>query len=116
MDEWRCICTRLEHKHLNDHCPKPATTYDGYCQQCHDRILSDAHDPESRSRKFGHPREMSTQRPPFHDENSPVPAWTRTVIERRLMWLAKRHPKMNSIKRHDWAARASQPERKTTKS
>lgn len=115
MDEWRCICTRLEHKHLNEHCPKPATTYDGYCQQCHDRIVSDVQAPKLEAENMSIPRQMSTQPPPFHDENSPVPAWAGTVTERRLMWLAQRHPKMNSIKRHDWAVRASQPERENTK-
>lgn len=41
MDEWRCVCTDPEHQHLNNHCPKPATTHDGCCQECHDRNAED---------------------------------------------------------------------------
>ena len=50
---------------------------------------------------------MSTPPPPFHDSKAPVPAWARTVVERRLRWLISRHPKMNSMKRYGWAVRGS---------
>ena len=52
---------------------------------------------------------MGTPLPPFHDSKPPIPAWARTVIERRLRWLVSRHPKMNSIKRHGWAVSEFQP-------
>jgi len=45
---------------------------------------------------------MTRQPPPFGLENPPTPAWARTVVERRLLWLAKRHPKMDPRKRHEW--------------
>ena len=97
MDEWRCVCTNPEHKHLNDHCPKPATADDGCCQACHDRI---AEGREGSS-------QMSTPLRPFHDSKAPAPAWARTVAECRLRWLTSRHPKMNSLKRYGWAVRGS---------
>ena len=59
---------------------------------------------------------MSRQRPALRPETPPAPAWSRTVKERRLLWLVSRHPKMDSSKRYDWAVSAFQPERDRTKS
>jgi len=37
--DWQCRCTTREHQHPNNNrCPKPASSADGYCQECHDRI------------------------------------------------------------------------------
>lgn len=45
---------------------------------------------------------MTRQPPLFGRESPPTPAWARTVVERRLLWLAKVHPKMDPRKRHEW--------------
>jgi len=45
---------------------------------------------------------MSKQPRPFGLESPSTPAWARTVVERRLLWLAKRHPRMDPRKRHEW--------------
>ena len=49
---------------------------------------------------------MTRPPPPFGLERAPTPAWARTVVERRLLWLAKRHPKMDPRKRHAWGLSA----------
>ena len=36
-----------------------------------------------------------------------VPRWAQTVVERRAMWLNKKHPKMNCQKLQLWATGAS---------
>ena len=41
------------------------------------------------------------------------PSWVRTVVERRLLWLVRRHPHMKAVKRDDWAAKEFQPGPKT---
>jgi hypothetical protein len=44
--DWQCRCTTVEHKHLDNRCPKPAVTADGYCQECHDKAAKEAMDAQ----------------------------------------------------------------------
>lgn len=50
--------------------------------------------------------QMKNLLPPFGPEKTAASAWARTVIERRLIWLAKRHPKMSPLKRYQWGIRS----------
>lgn len=53
---------------------------------------------------------MTDQKPTIGLEKDPAPAWARTVTERRLIWLRKRHPKMDPRKRLQWAISRAQGE------
>jgi hypothetical protein len=48
--DWQCRCTTVEHKHLDNRCPKPAVTADGYCQECHDKAAKEAMDAQEITR------------------------------------------------------------------
>jgi hypothetical protein len=58
---------------------------------------------------------MIHQPPPFGLERTPAPAWARTVVERRLLWLAKCHPRMDPRKRHEWGLSAFRADCEGTK-
>jgi hypothetical protein len=44
--DWQCRCTTADHEHLDNRCPKPAVTADGYCQECHDKAAKEAMDAQ----------------------------------------------------------------------
>jgi hypothetical protein len=48
----QCTCTTTEHdNHPGKPCDKPATTIDAYCQECHDKAVTEHADtkPDIRS-------------------------------------------------------------------